>query len=42
LDLIELAKMYIQQDDIDNNKAKRITFASRLGKELAVVIIEIK
>jgi hypothetical protein len=34
--------MYIQQDDIDNNKAIRITFASRMGKKIAVVIIEIK
>jgi hypothetical protein len=41
-DLIELANMYIQQDVIDNNKAKRITFASKLGKKLAVVISGIK
>ena len=41
-DLIELANMYIQQDDIDNNKVKRITFASKMGKKLVVVIIEIK
>ena len=34
-DLIELANMYIQQDDIDNNKANRITFASKLGKKFS-------